>query len=88
MAGIAVTSLVPVLHDLDGRQRNRGPERRQTELPGKVSCDILGHRRNSIGSRRNDRSRNEARQTKQNALRCKFGFKRVLDHAMRRVPDI
>ena len=88
MARIAVTSFVPVLSDLERRQRYGGPERRQPQLLGQVHCDILRYRCNAVGSRRNNRSGNETRQTEQNALRGDFGFQRMLGHMMRRMPNI
>jgi hypothetical protein len=88
MAGIAVTSFVPVLSDLERRQRYRGLERRQPQLLSQVHCDILRYRCDAVGSRRNNRSGNEARQTEQYALREDFGLQRMLGHMMRRMPNI
>jgi hypothetical protein len=79
---------MPVLGDLELRQRNRGSEHRQPELLGQARRDILRYRCNTVGPRRNNCSGYETRQTKQNALWCDFGFQRVLDHMMGGVPDI
>ena len=88
MARIAVAPLVPVLSDLDRRQRYGGPECRQTELLGQMHRNVLRHRRNAVGSRRDNRGGNEARDAKQDTLRRDLGLERVLNQAMRRMPDI
>ena len=83
-----MTSFVPVLGDLELRQRYGGSERRQAQLFGQVHCDILRYRCNAVGPRRNNCSCNKTRQTKQNALRGDFGFQRMLGHMMGGVPEI
>ena len=88
MAGIAMTSFVPVLSDLVLRQRYGRSERRQAQRLGQLRGDILRHRCNAVGARRDDCSGNKARQSKQNAIRGDFGFQRMLGHMMGSVPNI
>jgi len=88
MAGIAVTSFMPILSDLGRGQCYRRLEGHQAELLGEMRRDILRHCRDAVGSRRDNRGGNEARDAKQDTLRRDLGLERVLNQAMRSMPDI
>src|SRR5215472_9922 len=82
VSGIPVRSFMPVLSDLELRQRYWGFEPFQTELLCQVNCDMLRYGCDAVGSRRNNSSGYETRHSKQNALWGDFGFQRVLNHTM------
>jgi hypothetical protein len=62
MCRVALLTLVPVVRDLDGGERERTPERVQPELIGYAPGEGRRQRRDAVGVGRYDRCRNDARQ--------------------------
>src|SRR5215472_18606231 len=69
VTGIPVRSFMPVLSDLELRQRYRGFEPLQTELLCQVNCDMLRYGCDAVGSGCNNSGSNKTRHSKQNPLR-------------------